>query len=158
MEPSHHNTWIKPHVIDELLHSYRFVVFIDADATIQHLEIPLEWLFNRWGITNNTSIAMPIDTRQILNGDENASCDSKGKVTLNTGFVVAQALPYTFEMMNAWKTCTNGLRYPNCGTWKKEWSHEQRAFSEYIRYDFNPNNNIVVSTPAQIFCFGMSGS
>lgn len=56
----YHDTWIKPHVINEMLHSYKFVVFIDADATIQHLELPIEWLFNRWGIGPKTSIAMPI--------------------------------------------------------------------------------------------------
>lgn len=101
----YHNTWVKPHVLSELLESYQFVVFIDADATIQHLELPIEWLFNRWGITPTTSIAMPLDTRQILNGDENASNDSKGKLALNTGVVIAQSLPYTFEMLTAWKEC-----------------------------------------------------
>lgn len=105
----------------------------------------MEFLFNRWNITPNTSIGMPVDTRQILGDDENASMDSKGKVTVNSGVVVAQSLPYTFEMMNVWRTCTNELRYPGCGHWKENWSHEQRAFSEYIRYDFNPDNNIVVS-------------
>jgi hypothetical protein len=141
----HHDTWIKPHVLMELLHSYRFVVFIDADAIIQHLEVPIEWLFNKWNITENTSIAMPIDTKENRGGDDTVSCDSKGKVVLNTGVVIAQALPYTFEMFKAWNECTSEHRYPGCGKWKEEWSHEQRAFSEYIRYDFNPDNNIVVS-------------
>lgn len=142
----HHNTWIKPFVLDRFLHDYRFVVFIDADATVQHLEVPLEWLLNRWNFTPNTSIAMPIDTKQILGDDRNASCDSRGVVTLNTGFIITQNLPHTFRMMDAWKTCTSGKRYKDCGTWKENWSHEQRAFSEYIRYDFNPDgNNIVVS-------------
>lgn len=140
----YHNTWVKPHVLAELLHSYRFVVFIDADATIQNLELPIEWLFNRWGITPQTSIAMPLDTRQILNGDENASNDSKGKLALNTGVVIAQALPYTFEMMTAWKDCPNEKQYPGCGAWKQNWSHEQKAFSEYIRWDYNPSGTNIV--------------
>lgn len=137
-----HDTWIKPHVLLEFLDQYKFVVFIDADATIQHLELPLEWLFNRWNIGHETSIAMPIDTRQFINGNENTSGDSKGRTTLNTGFIIAQSLPLTFEMLDAWKTCPEGKRYPECGQWANVWSHEQRAFSEYIRYDFN---NIVVS-------------
>lgn len=147
----YHNTWIKPHVLYDLLHSYRFVVFIDADATIQHMDVPLEWMLNRWNFDpETTSIAMPIDTKQILNGDENASCDSKGKVVLNTGVIIVQSLPYTFDMLTAWKTCTDGHRYKDCGHWKENWSHEQRAFSEYIRYDFNPDgNNIVVSISRQ---------
>ncbi|KAF2748742.1 hypothetical protein M011DRAFT_485412 [Sporormia fimetaria CBS 119925] len=145
--PSHHDTWIKPFVLSSLLRSYRFVVFIDADATIQHLELPLEWLFNKWNITPRTSIAMPIDTEQILGEDRNASKDSRGKVALNTGFIVAQNLSLTFEMLDAWKTCTEGKRYPECGQWKENWSHEQRAFSEYIRYDFNPKGDNIVELP-----------
>ena len=143
----YHNTWVKPHVLAGLLESYRFVVFVDADATIQHLELPIEWLFNRWGITPQTSIAMPLDTRQILNGDENASNDSKGKLALNTGVVIAQALPHTFDMMTAWKECPNEKQYPGCATWKQEWSHEQKAFSEYIRWDYNPSGNEIVEIP-----------
>lgn len=38
------------------------VVLIDADAVFQHLELPFEWLMNRWNITPLTSIAMPLDT------------------------------------------------------------------------------------------------
>jgi hypothetical protein len=139
-----HNTWVKPHVLFDLLHKYRFVIFIDADATIQHLELPFEWLFNRWGITPQTSIAMPLDTRQDLNGDLHASEDSKGKLQLNTGLVIAQALPYTFEMLTAWKDCPNEKKYPGCGNWKENWSHEQRAFSEYIRYDYNPSGTNII--------------
>jgi len=148
MEPDgYHNTWVKPHVLSELLESYKFVVFIDADATIQHLELPIEWLFNRWGIKPETSIAMPLDTRQILNGDENASNDSKGKLVLNTGVVIAQSLPYTFEMLKAWKECPDEKQYPGCGNWKQNWSHEQKAFSEYIRWDYNPSGNEIIEIP-----------
>jgi hypothetical protein len=95
---------------------------------------------------------MPIDTLQSLNGDD--SYDSKGNVALNTGVIIAQNLPLTAEMMTAWKTCTNGKRYKDCGQWKEKWSHEQRAFSEYIRYDFNPDgNNIVVSDYPPPLCW-----
>ena len=142
-----HATWVKPHVLFDFLQSYKFVIFIDADATIQHLEVPFEWLFNRWGITPQTSIAMPLDTRQNLNGDLHASEDSKGRLQLNTGVVIAQALPHTFDMLTAWKECPDEKRYPGCGMWKETWSHEQKAFSEYIRYDFNPSGNNIVEIP-----------
>jgi hypothetical protein len=141
-----HNTWVKPHVLYSLLKSYKFVIFVDADATIQHLEVPVEWLFNRWGITPQTSIAMPIDTRQTLE-DTHVSEDSKGKLMLNSGVIIAQALPHTMEMMKAWKDCPDGKRYPGCGEWKDKWAHEQRAFAEYIRYDFNPNGTNIVEIP-----------
>jgi len=101
---------------------------------------------------------MPIDTKQILNGDRNASCDSKGKVTLNTGFVIAQKLPLTLKMMKAWKECPTEKKYKGCGYWKENWSHEQRAFSEYIRYDFNPDgDNIIVRTSCATSVIGRSG-
>lgn len=52
--PDHHATWIKPHIFKELLPDYEFVVFMDADAIVSHLEVPLEWMFNRWGIVSDT--------------------------------------------------------------------------------------------------------
>lgn len=61
-----HNTWVKPHALLDLIPSYKFVVFLDADATVQHLEVPVEWLFNRWGITPETSISMARDVMQVL--------------------------------------------------------------------------------------------
>ncbi|KAK0386834.1 hypothetical protein NLU13_5147 [Sarocladium strictum] len=121
-----HNTWIKPHALARFLKSYRFVVLIDADATIQHLEVPLEWLFNRWGVTPRTSIAMPVDVAQVVNGNKHVSEDSKGKMVLNTGFIVAQASPLTFDMMAAWAECPQETRYKGCANWKEKWSHEQR--------------------------------
>lgn len=143
----HWDTWIKPHVLQKMLHHYRFVVFIDADAVIQHLEVPVEFLFNRWNISPNTSVAMPVDTRQRPWGGPKHSTDSRGKIVLNSGVVVLQNLPHTHEMMQAWVECTSEQRYPGCGYWKDHWSHEQRAFSEYIRYDFNPQGNNIVEIP-----------
>jgi hypothetical protein len=134
------------HVIQKLLRDHQFVIFMDADALIQHLEVPMEFLFNRWDIGRGTSIAMPVDTQQIQGEKGNISVDSKGEVVLNAGVIMAQNLPHTHDMMRAWIECPTELRYPGCGHWKDTWSHEQRAFSEYIRYDYNPNgNNIVVS-------------
>lgn len=71
--PDHHTTWIKPHVLKELLPDYQFVVAMDADAIISHLEIPLEWMFNRWGIETHTSMALPHDTEEFRDGEHNFS-------------------------------------------------------------------------------------
>jgi hypothetical protein len=64
---------------------------------------------------------------------------------LNTGLVLAQNNNRTFDMLDAWSECTTEKRYPGCAQWKNKWSHEQRAFSEYIRWDpeFNNTDNIV---------------
>lgn len=146
----HGDSWIKLHVIRKLLHKHRFVVFMDGDALIQHLEVPVEFLLNRWNISSGTSIAMPVDTRQIRDGEGNISLDSKGEVVLNAGVIMAQNLPHTHDMMRAWTECPTELRYPGCGRWKETWSHEQRAFSEYIRYDYNPKGNNIVLSPGPL--------
>jgi hypothetical protein len=147
----YYNTWIKPHALAALLegHDYQFVVFLDADVTATHMDVPLEWLFNHWNITSRTSIAMPYDPlANVWQKPELgpiANSDSKGNTVLNTGFAIVQDLPLTHEMLQAWRDCPTEKRYKDCGHWKLDWSHEQRAFSEYIRYDFNPQgDNIVV--------------
>jgi hypothetical protein len=141
-----HNTWILPHVLRELIPDYQFVVVMDADVTIPHLDVPFEWMFNRWGIKEHTSIALPWDTEEIRD-EGSISLDGKGMRVLNTGLVIAQNSSMTLEMLEAWRDCTTETRYKGCAQWKTQWSHEQRAFSEYIRYDFNKTPETIVSIP-----------
>jgi hypothetical protein len=150
----YYNTWIKPHALAALLKddSHQFVVFLDADATVSHMDVPLEWMFNRWNITSRTSISMAVDPEtndwHFPGWGKVNNTDSRGQLVYNTGFVIAQNLPLTHEMLKAWVECPTETRYEGCAKWKETWSHEQRAFSEYIRYDFNPDgDNIVVSLP-----------
>jgi hypothetical protein len=77
-------------------------------------------MFNRWGVTNKTSIAVPQDTRQAGTMGE----DSFGNREINTGFIVVQNLDVTFRLLQAWKECTGETRYAGCGKWKEQWSHE----------------------------------
>jgi hypothetical protein len=140
--PDHHDTWILPHAFRALIPDYQFVVAMDADVTLAHLEVPLEWMFNRWGIEKNTSMALPWDTMELRNGQP-ISVDSKGMRVLNTGFVVAQDSEVTRDILEKWRDCTSEDTYAGCANWKQNWSHEQRAFSEYIRYDYNTSGTIV---------------
>lgn len=142
----HHNTWILPHVLRELIPDYQFVIVMDADATIPHFDVPFEWMFNRWGIKKHTSMALPWDTEEIRS-EGSVSQDSKGLLVLNTGLVIAQNSSETLDLLEAWRDCTTETRYKGCARWKYEWSHEQRAFSEYIRYDFNSTPETIVSIP-----------
>lgn len=128
-----------------MLPKYKFVAFVDGDALIKNLDVPLEWMFNRWGITPQTAIAVPLDVRMF--GGEG---DSRGQPEVNTGFVVVQNMPMAVELLTAWKECPYEKRYEGCARWKDEWSHEQRAFSEYIRYD--PQFNSSKETIVQISC------
>lgn len=141
-----HDTWIMPHALRELLPDYDFVVAMDADVTISHLDVPLEWMFNRWGIKKHTSMALPWDAEEFHNG-KSVSTDSLGLRVLNTGFVIAQNSNTTLSMLEAWRDCPTATRYPECGRWAYEWSHEQRAFAEFIRYDFNETAETIVSIP-----------
>lgn len=85
--------------------------------------------------------------RDPLDADCNL-CDAHRVPMLNTGFVVAQNLPFTREILDVWMACTGGgTRYgEECAKWKGKWAHEQAVFSDYLRYDYNPEgDNIRVS-------------
>jgi hypothetical protein len=143
-------TWPKVHSMFNLLPQYKFVVFLDADASFRHLQLPFEWLLNRWNVTHNTSFTM---ARDPLDDDCNL-CDSNGIAMVNTGFVVAQNLPYTNKIFDVWMKCTGGkTKYGDgCAKWKGAWAHEQAVFSDYLRYDYNPDgDNIRVSILSPIY-------
>lgn len=98
----YYDTWIRPHLLASLLrdNDYDFVMTMDADVTITHKDVPLEWLFNRWNITERTSIALPWDVEtQIWETDYIRGKDSRGLTVLNAGVVIVQNLPHTLEML-----------------------------------------------------------
>lgn len=114
------------------------VVFLDADAIIQYPHLPFEWLFNYWGFNSNTRVAMAVDP------DEPQNKDSRGNIYLNTGFLIAQNSSRTNEIFDAWESCPSEIRYSNCSRWAEEWPHEQAAFGEYLRYDFDEPEDVMV--------------
>ncbi|OKL57913.1 hypothetical protein UA08_06441 [Talaromyces atroroseus] len=132
-----HQTWVKVPMIREALKTYDYVVFMDADAVFNHHHLPLEWLFNHWNITSETLIAMALDPSMDFNKDEH------GNVNLNTGFIIAQASPRATEMFNIWEDCVTEDRYANCSKWRYEWSHEQAAFSNYLRYEYSGESEVI---------------
>jgi hypothetical protein len=134
-----HGTWTKVPVIKEALQTHHdFVVFMDADTMFPHPHLPLEWLFNYWDITPDTLVAMALDP------DQRRNRDARGQLLLNTGFIIAQQSPRTQELFQAWETCPDEkTRYTRrCSQWKRKWSHEQAAFGNHIRYDFDRPNDI----------------
>jgi len=103
-----------------------------------NLNLPLEWLFNRWNITHETSLSLPLDPDEPQNKDR-----TRGNTNLNCGFVIAQNLPRTHEILEAWQQCPDlPNRFPDCEKWKVTWPAEQAAFGEYIRYAFNKTEDI----------------
>jgi hypothetical protein len=129
-------TWVKVTMVKEALKDYDFVVFMDSDAAFNNFELPLEWLLNYWNITKDVNVAMSFDPNEPQN------FDSKGMRLVNTGFQIAQASPATQELYKAWAECPLEDRYEGCSRWKFDFAHEQSAFGEYLRYDFNKTNNI----------------
>ncbi|KAH7392455.1 hypothetical protein DE146DRAFT_141193 [Phaeosphaeria sp. MPI-PUGE-AT-0046c] len=131
--------WMLPHAIHSKIAQHEFVVAMDPDVAVTHMEVPLEWMFNRWGIQEHTSIAMPLDTPTNLKTyDGNlVNVDSQGQRMLNTGFVVAQNSAVTRDMLEKWRDCPTESRYAGCKDWKGKVGHEMGAFSEYVRYDYN---------------------
>jgi galactosyl transferase GMA12/MNN10 family len=132
-----HQTWVKVPMIREALKTYDYVVFMDADAVFTHHHLPLEWLFNHWNITSETLIAMALDPSTEFNKDE------RGNVNLNTGFIIAQASKRTTEVFNIWEDCVTEDRFANCSKWRYEWSHEQAAFSNYLRYEYSGESEVI---------------
>ncbi|KAF2808265.1 uncharacterized protein BDZ99DRAFT_419220 [Mytilinidion resinicola] len=123
-------TWIKPAAIANLLPSYKFVIFLDADATFNTMHIPLEWLFNYWNITAKVSIAMALDPNATSNYDRFQ------RLLTNTGFMIVQYNAVTMHMLRAWDECPGETRYAGCAEWKHPRFHEQSAFGNYVRYDY----------------------
>jgi len=108
------------------------VVVCDADAVFINLHLPFEWLLNRWEYQLNTSMATARDP-----DNEPQNFDTKGRNTINTGFMIAQNLPRTRDLLKALEDCPdNEEKYPNCAKFKYTHPHEQGAYSEYIRYEF----------------------
>lgn len=131
------DTWSKvPAVLDELK-KYKYVVFMDADTVLPYPHLPLEWLMDLWGIKKETLIAM---TRDV---DAPANYDSHGRIGLSTGFIIAQQSPRTVKMFETWKGCLHDLRYPGCSNYTGPVPHEQYAFGNWVRYDFDGSDEVV---------------
>jgi hypothetical protein len=132
-----HQTWVKVPMIREALKTYDYVVFVDADAVFPHTHLPLEWLFNYWNVTEETLVAMALDPNADFNKDE------RGNINLNTGFIIAQASPRTTEMFNVWEDCVTDRKFDKCSKWRYEWSHEQAAFSNFMRYEYQRGSEVI---------------
>jgi len=129
-----HATWIKPSALANELKKYKWIVFLDADATFRHLHLPIEWLLNYWEIKPQHSITMALDPWDPLEPQYNS--DRFNRTYTNTGFMLVQNNRHTMDILKAWHECPDDKRYPGCSEWKQPKFHEQSAFGEYIRYDF----------------------
>ncbi|KAF2022391.1 hypothetical protein BU24DRAFT_430725 [Aaosphaeria arxii CBS 175.79] len=131
-------TWVKVPMMKEALKTHDYIVFMDSDVMFHYPHLPLEWLLNYWNMTKDTLAMMSIDP------DEPQNYDAKGNRYLNTGFVIAQKSQRTQEMYKAWAECPTENKYKGCSRWKLDWAHEQAAFGNYLRYDYDRPEDIKV--------------
>lgn len=130
-EPGLHATWVKVEEMHRTLQEgYQFVIFTDSDIVFPHLELPMEYLMDRWNITSDIAMAAAEAP------DEPEKYDIKGERNANTGFMIAQNTPIIDQMMKDWAECPSDKKYPECSQWKDAYWHEQTAYSNYIRHDY----------------------
>jgi hypothetical protein len=129
-----------------LLSGCRIVVTIDHDAIFPNLHVPFEWLLNRWNYSQTTSLGMALDNHITpWNPSGFGNEDDFGEVNVNAGFIIAQNLPRTHDILRAWDSCpSNETTYPNCRKFIKEWPAEQGAFGTYIRRQFTEPDDLLV--------------
>lgn len=120
------------------LETHDYIVFMDSDVMFHYPHLPLEWLLNYWGMTDDTLAMMAIDP------DEPQNYDNKHNRYLNTGFVIARQSERTQEMFKRWAECPSETHYKGCQRWKTDWAHEQAAFGNYVRYDYDRPEDIKV--------------
>ena len=121
-----------------LLDGCRIVISIDHDAIFQNLGLPVEWLLNRWNFTRNTSFAMALDNHWTQNEDE------QHVLNINAGFIVAQHLDRTQEILRAWDSCpSNETVFPGCRKFITNWPAEQGAWGNFMRRTFNETDDYI---------------
>lgn len=90
----------------------------------------------------STALAMALDPNSANNKDR------FGRVFLNTGFIIAQNVPRTYEILDAWQACPDaepGSKYENCSDFRTAapgQGTDQAAMGTYIRYDFDGTEDI----------------
>lgn len=129
-----HATWIKPSALARQIKNYKFIVFLDADAAFRFFHVPIEWMLNYWDIQPHHSFVMAKDPWTEAEPQYNS--DRFNRTLTNTGFMVVQNNENTMPILKAWHECPDDVRYTNCSQWKQPKFHEQSAFGEYIRYDY----------------------
>lgn len=129
-----YGSWHKPSAFANLIDDYKYIIFLDADATFRFMNLPIEWLINFWRVQPEHSITVSLDP---WNPDlPHINADPFNRTVGNTGFVVVQNNEFTHEILKAWHECPDEARYQGCSKWKYKKTCEQGAFSEYVRYDY----------------------
>ncbi|KYK58513.1 Galactosyl transferase [Drechmeria coniospora] len=144
------SSWKKPPVMGRILKEHDVCIYLDSDAIFQRLDLPMEWLLNYWQLyPDNNSLGLARDPE--VDGNK----DQFGNIYLNTGFIVAQNNPKTYEIFNAWQKCADdGEPYPECTKYRLNapgQPTDQGGFGNYVRYSFNESIRVLPCTEANGF-------
>jgi hypothetical protein len=129
-----HATWIKPSALANHIKNYKFIIFLDADATFRFMHLPIEWMLNYWNIEPKHSITMSLDPWDPKVPEGNS--DRFNRTYGNTGFLAVQNNAAVMPLLKDWHECPDDVKYEECSQWKMPRFHEQSAFGEYVRYEY----------------------
>ncbi|KAF2663368.1 hypothetical protein BT63DRAFT_484434 [Microthyrium microscopicum] len=118
------------------LFSCDVIVALDPDYVFQYLDVPYEWLMNRWNITKDTAVAMPLGSPKQGTSKKIYNKDSQGRLAGNTDFVTVRRIEQVFGLLEAWQKCPDEKDYPGCKRFANQEPNEKGAFAEYIRYGY----------------------
>ncbi|PNY23271.1 Uncharacterized protein TCAP_06788 [Tolypocladium capitatum] len=129
-------SWKKPSIMSKILREHDVCLYIDSDAIFHRLDLPLEWLLNYWQLyPESNSLAMAVDP------DHEWNKDRFNRLYLNTGFIVAQNNPTTYNIFDAWQRCPDeGEPYPECTQFRLNapgQPTDQGGFGTFVRYSFS---------------------
>ena len=121
--------------MSKILKEHDVCLYLDSDAIFPRLDLPFEWLLNYWQLhPENNSLALAADP------DKDWNKDRYGKVYLNTGFIVAQNNPMTYNIFDAWDKCADdGSPYPGCTDFRYNnpgQPTDQGGFGTFVRYNY----------------------
>jgi hypothetical protein len=149
-------SWKKAPVMAEILKDHDTCIYLDSDAIFHHLDLPFEWLMNYWDIHPDTnSLALAYDP------DSDNNKDMFGQVYLNTGFIIAQNNPRTWDIFKAWETCPDdNTIHADCRNFRLAapgQPTDQGGFGTFIRYDYSDDIRSLPCTEANGFPESNSG-
>lgn len=128
--------WVKPSKIREVMKDgYDFVVYIDYDIIFNDMKLPLEHLMSRWNVTSDIALTGALDPDRANN------MDLRGRLSINTGFLIWQNTPRTDKMLEDWENCPN---LPACRRYLFEWYHDQSGLNSFVRWG---NEDVVREVP-----------
>jgi hypothetical protein len=115
------------------------MINMDADAVFAHLEVPIEWLLNRWNVSSkDVSVVMPLDPSLSLDypvGWPHYNYDRNKRLWANPGFFTTINGPGARDILTAWNECPDRPdKFPGCSSYRNSMSAEMGAFANYVRY------------------------